>query len=131
MLIVVQDAPSIASAVEVAVSACHDDADAVLVVGLPYDAEGAVFAAEHLLALRHLARLDPAARHLHPRSHPARDDGRACFWHLSDLWPTGDAGAVPGGPGRGVREDVGVLGPWADVVCLPRSLAAMAPQHTR
>jgi hypothetical protein len=126
LLLVVQDAHSMPQAVEVAVSACMYDREAVLVVGLPYDLEGAVFAPEQLLALRHLARLDPAAPHLdlHPR--PASIAGRACFWHLSDLY-----GPEPTGPGVDPPEGLGVLGPWADLVCLPAGLAGLAPPDTR
>ena len=126
LLLVVQDAPNLTHVVDVAVSACHADPDAVLVVGVPYDMEGAVLAEEQLRTLLLLARLDPAAARLHHR--PASAAGRACFWHPSDLYRPGP---VAEGRGGGAMEGLGVLGPWVDVVCLPPSLAALAPPDTR
>jgi hypothetical protein len=129
LLLVVQDAPNMTHAVEVAVSACRADSEAVAVVAMPYDLEGAVLAAEQLQSLLLLARLDPAAIHLHPGPHPAPAAGRACFWHASDLFRPGLV--REGAAGGAERGGLGALGPWVDVVCLPPALAPLAPPDTR
>jgi hypothetical protein len=120
MILILQDAPNVTHAVEVALLHCRVLQDTVLAVHLPYDGEGAIFAVEQLRTLHLISRA-------YPESGPHAGRG-SCFWHLSDL---SSAGATRGGAAAAHAEWLEHIPPWLDVVCLPPHLAHLPPSTTR